>query len=858
VSGDGRSSPPPRSTSNDVFETPSPRSLLKKVDNDKSLDLMDADSMISDHLVTFSTVQQLHVRNQQLLRVVRRLSQKHESFMQTKAAEESEIKTALASRFRKELSEMRAARQRQEAMVAEVVRQRDMYKDLLSKQKHPRQEQQQGPPTQPPQQQPQQEDNSSINNNNTSTTTPMETSSMMMMTQIETQAAITIEREIQRLKTELKESKEELRSYRDDTSKSTAVLQSSLEESRNETSNLRVDLAKSNAQAEFHRKRYEHLVASADSARQDAEREKEERFKITAKLVDFQKLLNEAKNDVKSKSLEIERLHANISNARAEKSVLESSENRLRIQLREMREESAKQGELLETVQQIRQGIESKNSTELEKMREIHEQMTNQISSLRSTLSDQQLETSKVRQEAKAQFTQSTSRLERARKELSDVKAELARSNTQIAALKERLRASEERASAAEQRFDGHLDRLAKAGGESGGDSSAIDRLRLVLEEEMSEKRAAEMERVKELEAQMQEKERHMKQYRDIASAAELTLKKIQTASEQRRVELETKMASLEESRKELLEKIKQKDVAMNETNQELNRAQQAAATVEMKYASQIQALEKQLEESSNRVKQALESEERYKKDAEEHEKARIQAEKNYQRELQLHAEDVKVASEAKSAKQEVEEKCKSLSLKLENVLAEHVETRVSWESQKTSLESQLDDMRSRETEMKSQISLLHSQLETMASDAKRLQEERRTRLTDESVATFESSSTSNSSDEIRDLRSSLQGLHEVVKFLRREKDIADCRADLKEQESLRLGKKVESLSRSLDEARAAEKQALEKAESRSMDATQHEELMKQVEHLNLLQESNAELRSSEKRMLVLGALFDF
>ena len=51
-----------------------------------------------------------------------------------------------------------------------------------------------------------------------------------------------------------------------------------------------------------------------------------------------------------------------------------------------------------------------------------------------------------------------------------------------------------------------------------------------------------------------------------------------------------------------------------------------------------------------------------------------------------------------------------------------------------------------------------------------------------------------------------------------------------------------------MDESRVAEKQALEKAESRALDKTQHDELMKQVEHLNLLQESNAELRNSEKR----------
>ena len=246
--------PSASSTNNGVFETPSPRSLLKSADDD-SLNVKDADSIISDRLVTFSTVQQLHVsvvdfdirafqehhthiaeirdnthnaprlqqvRNQQLLRVVRRLSQKHESYMQSKATEESEYKNVLASKFRKELGEMRAARQRQEAMVAEVVRQRDMYKDLLSKQKQkPRVAAQMTVQHQEQQEQPQVQ--------------PQQHDTTMMMTQIETQAAMSIEREIKRLKTELNESKEELRSYRQDTSKSASVLQSSLDESRSET-----------------------------------------------------------------------------------------------------------------------------------------------------------------------------------------------------------------------------------------------------------------------------------------------------------------------------------------------------------------------------------------------------------------------------------------------------------------------------------------------------------------------------------------------------------------------------------------------------------------------------------------------
>ena len=106
----------------------------------------------------------------------------------------------------------------------------------------------------------------------------------------------------------------------------------------------------------------------------------------------------------------------------------------------------------------------------------------------------------------------------------------------------------------------------------------------------------------------------------------------------------------------------------------------------------------------------------------------------------------------------------------------------------KSSLATQLDDMRTRETEMKSQISLLYSQLETMASDAKRLQEEEEQNLRMSLLKCWRrlmvrcflslffplththTHSITDTNEEVRDLRSSLQGLHEVVKFLRRER----------------------------------------------------------------------------------------
>eukprot|EP00948_MAST-09A_sp_MAST-9A-sp1_P004110 g4110.t1 len=106
-----------------------------------------AQSVISTHLVTYTNIEELQVKNAQLLRVVRELSAKNEEFVEKSLSINNESQQLLLSTnsngvishesyrlLRKEVDNMRKARERQEALVTAIIQQRDMYRKLLNQQ----------------------------------------------------------------------------------------------------------------------------------------------------------------------------------------------------------------------------------------------------------------------------------------------------------------------------------------------------------------------------------------------------------------------------------------------------------------------------------------------------------------------------------------------------------------------------------------------------------------------------------------------------------------------------------------------------------------------------------------------------
>jgi nucleoprotein TPR len=93
--------------------------------------VMDADQVIDERLVVFRNIQELQVRNQELVRVLRELSQQHETAeLERLKQTEAEMRSVLEANVA-ELAELRETRQRQTTLLESLIRQRDMLRSML-------------------------------------------------------------------------------------------------------------------------------------------------------------------------------------------------------------------------------------------------------------------------------------------------------------------------------------------------------------------------------------------------------------------------------------------------------------------------------------------------------------------------------------------------------------------------------------------------------------------------------------------------------------------------------------------------------------------------------------------------------
>lgn len=100
-------------------------SLVTAVSN-----IMDANQVINERLVVFRNIQELQVRNQELLRVVRELSSQAETAeVDRLKAADMDMRARLGEMAR-ELEELREVRQKQTTLVESLIRQRDMLREM--------------------------------------------------------------------------------------------------------------------------------------------------------------------------------------------------------------------------------------------------------------------------------------------------------------------------------------------------------------------------------------------------------------------------------------------------------------------------------------------------------------------------------------------------------------------------------------------------------------------------------------------------------------------------------------------------------------------------------------------------------
>nr|CAH7750846.1 unnamed protein product [Callosobruchus chinensis] len=219
-------------------------------------------------------------------------------------------------------------------------------------------------------------------------------------------------------------------------------------------------------------------------------------------------------------------------------------------------------------------------------------------------------------------------------------------------------------------------------------------------------------------------------------------------------------------------------------------------------------------------------------------------AENKYAREVTLHSVDLQSLSTMKeqletaltTVNQLEMEKTKAVEALSEHLKAEEERDKI-FQKEKEELESRFKDMDAQNALLLDQIQALNIQLSILQAQAS---ETPNTSVNDQSM---------NRSLTEDDVKSSEQ-LLKIIKYLRQEKDIAISKAEIIEAEHIRLKSQFDVINKQYEEAKAAVEVERQKQEVSVVSTAKHAEVLRKLETLNAITDSNRSLRAERDELL--------
>jgi nucleoprotein TPR len=796
----------------------------------------DARGVISDHLVTFDGVEELQVRNMQLLKVVRKLSGDQEEALLGKshvvaadddslspnafADMEEALKAAVA-----ELAGMRESRQRMEEMVASLVQQRDIYRAMLEEV-----------------------------DSDASTARRQDEGNMLQLTsphhrkldgEIVNQSGVDAAQGFHdgaaaELRREAQQHKEEVRMLQERSSRlevAEAALSEAVDNGRDEIARLRTQLATASSEAKFQSHRVTSLESALETSRGNEESLARRRSEAEGLLLSQQKEARQLQDMLLQlrESLRLTEEKARRSDIAVE--VGRAAEVRLQTQIKDLRDEIGRQSALSESMGRIEASLASR-------MQEEREGLEREVQSLTQALDRNRKEFSEsvMISEQKVQTLEDELRLSRAEKERKAEEAAALRED--LARQQGTCAAAQERSAVLERQLTIAQDRLAAVQGISTTDS-------LLATE--NEQKDVELERayreISDLKMQLETSETHVVQFRTVSNSTETMLRELQKRSAENRQALEEELSSvkkeLETARKELSERRDQLMEAMDESENSRKAMQITTKQLE----DDLKASRHAQEAAETVARQAETQAETMRCDAIRSQEDTKEATKNYERELAFHA---KAAADLRAAERRLEATQSDLELaqhKTAELSAQCLEHELRRQEQEAAAAKALASLKEDVAAHRHTNDLLHSQVQSMSVQLSRLASQN-SRVEDaEGGEDSGGARDDNVVDEAGELKKSAFELREVIRYMKREKDMTEARMNLAETEKHRYSAQLSSVQKALDEARADLQRELASKSLPTRSEDDFAKLMLEITQLNVVRESNAHLRSEYEQV---------
>ena len=772
------------------------------MDDESAEGLTDTDRLISENLVVFKSIAQLQEQNSNLLKLTRELGDRMEREEATRATQ------ALADIHKK----YEESKDEVSALVIQsksLLRERDMFRRMLLNRG----------------QLPVGSDNASMFGGSI---TEEPTPNQRNINGIEQTPN---SRELSDYAKLVKDMQSHLDSYRQETSVDRSALKGQVESLSRSNGELRGEVARSNSQVTLAHERYEMLQANYAMLKTENEKLQERSQVFSANAVKQDLRTQQAVEDlIEARGLS-DSLRNELAILKAEKEFWKSVEKRITEDNVSLSSERARLNTMNANLQSLLNEKEYSDAETRRKFLTQVETLEKDLQIIERKLSEEQEENRRAslrrefeQQENHKKIGDLMSSLGLLREELVAAKTTRDHLQTRVDEITVELRTVEERAHSLQSSSGPRQDSTHTI--EEDSDPSKEQELGLEISEL---KRDLELSRKDFESAQIQ-----VEQYKAISQSSEEQLQSINETHDLYRQEMDSVIEDKTVKVQELQLRIDALTSEHSSTVSELSELRGKDAESRQRLQEERSAFETQLAQLKDQDDRHATAAQYHQEDLKAQAEIAQQAQQNYENELVKHAEAAKALQSVRFQFNELKIKMVELKTEAESARASLAQSEESWAESKDRYERELGEVRQGKENLTTQNSLLHRQLEDVSSQISNLRKR----------TTIGESENSNNAESAPDL----ENLHEVIKYLRREKEIVDVQLELSTQEVKRLKQQLDYTQSQLDDTRLKLNQQRRLEENNERIALNHQKLVDTINELNTFRESSVTLRNETRQ----------
>lgn len=756
------------------------------------MDLSDSVSsaeIITKKLVTFNDISELQKNNQKLLCIVRELTERQEEAESFDPAAIADLKMKV-DHLRESQKELLDERERQNKIMLTIGNQRDMYKNLYSQAIKANGEE--------------------VSHLDSSFNIKDATDNEKPSQENESQGDEKVQElttQISDFKKKIEQLKTENDTYRKEKTANEKILLEQLEKMRSEVKELVQSNCKLSSQLENNEEKFKISQNNIEIYKKQINALEKQNKIYNGTIIKHEQTVTYLKDETMQSQTKLSRAEVMLGNLQKENALLKDAEKRWIKERENIKRDSRNQNMIQTNIELIKATLERNDAESKLRLEARLDEAHRECAALRRRLQEEQDRFRQLSEHlenqtqiAKERMNEEKSEADKLRKELTETRDELVLKANQIEDLTKKLKSS------------------ILMIPESNTEAHKI----CELEQQVSDYKA-EIEAFK---SKLRTTKDASEQYFNVAGAAENQMKIVmeqkmeleETINNQRNIikKLEEKCGELEG---ELSIHMDDQDIANANSHSKSHKLEEELNVRNM----DLQTAREQLENTRSENKSLIES---------------LKAVENkYAREVMLHSSDLQMLTDMKADLEKAMNELNEIKQTRDNALEEVKNNKMSWNTQEEFFKKEKEELDKRFKDMESQNTLLLDEIQALNNKLSIFQAQA-TQESNQSIGEI-SVNRSFAEDEVK----SSDQLLTIIKYLRQEKDIAVSKAEILEAEFERLKSQYDVQTQQISEMKQLMETERQKSEVAVVTAAKHSEVLRKVETLNAITDSNRSLR---------------